>query len=217
MASDAQIRDDVISELAWDPQVPDAEGIGVNVSDGAVTLAGRTPTYAAKLAAARVAERVYGVRAVADDLEVHLGGDPRDDSDIARAIAHVLEWNTQIPAGNVQATVRSGWVSLKGWVDYDHQRREVERMTRHVRGVTGISDLITVTPPVSAANIEDRIEEAFKRQAQVDARQVRAEVSDRTVRLYGHVHTLSEASAARAAAAVAPGIAAVEDHLTVTP
>jgi osmotically-inducible protein OsmY len=108
-------------------------------------------------------------------------------------------------------------VSLKGWVDYDHQRREVERMTRHVRGVTGISDLVTVTPPVSAANIEDRIEEAFKRQAQVDARQVRAEVSDRMVRLYGHVHTLSEASAARAAAAVAPGIAAVEDHLTVTP
>jgi osmotically-inducible protein OsmY len=217
MESDAQIRDDVISELGWDPQVPDAEGIGVNVSDGAVTLAGRTPTYAAKLAAARAAERVYGVRSVADDLEVHLGGDPRDDSDIARAIAHVLEWNTQIPAGNVQATVRSGWVSLKGRVDYDYQRREVERMTRHVRGVTGISDLITVTPPVSAAKIEDRIEEAFKRQAQVDARQVRAEVSDRTAKLYGHVHTLSEASAARAAAAAAPGVAAVEDHLTVTP
>jgi osmotically-inducible protein OsmY len=125
MESDAQIRDDVISELAWDPQVPDAEGIGVNVSDGAVALAGRTPTYAAKLAAARAAERVHGVRAVADDLEVHLGGDPRDDS--------------------------------------------------------------------------------------------RAEVSDRTAKLYGHVHTLSEASAARAAAAAAPGVAAVEDHLTVTP
>lgn len=217
MKSDAQIRDDVISELAWDVQVPKPDSIGVAVSDGAVTLTGKTTSYAEKLAAARAAERVYGVKAVANDLEVRLVGEPRDDSDIARAIAHVLEWNTQIPEGLVQARVHSGWVTLEGQVGYEYQRSEVERMIRHVRGVTGITDMITVMPPVSEATVGNEIEGAFERRAQLDSRSIRVEVSGHTARLYGHVHSLTEASAARVAAASAPGVAAVDSHLTVAP
>jgi osmotically-inducible protein OsmY len=99
MKSDGEIREDVIRELQWDPQVPDPEAIGVAVKDGAVTLTGNVPTYGRKLATVRAASRVYGVKTVADELKVKLDTDPRDDSDIARAIAHVLEWNTQIPEG----------------------------------------------------------------------------------------------------------------------
>src|SRR5882724_4427681 len=109
MKSDAEIRDDVINELHWDPQVTEPEAIGVAVKDGAVTLTGHTPTYAEKLAAARAAERVYGVKAVANDLKVQLPGTPRDDSEIAAAIAHVLDNNVQIPPGQVHARVQDGW------------------------------------------------------------------------------------------------------------
>src|SRR5689334_10522254 len=114
MKSDAEIRDDVISGLHWDPQVTEPEAIGVAVKDGAVTLTGHVPSYAEKLAAARAAERVYGVKAVANDLKVQLSRAPRDDSDIARAIAHVLEWNVQIPEGKVHArwrTAGSRWTA----------------------------------------------------------------------------------------------------------
>ncbi len=97
MKSDSEIREDVINELRWDPQITEPEAIGVAVQDGAVTLTGHVTTYSQRLAATRAAERVYGVRAVANDLEVKLSGAPRDDSDIARAIAHVLEWNVQVP------------------------------------------------------------------------------------------------------------------------
>ena len=107
MKNDAEIRDDVTEELRWDPQLTDPDAIGVAVADGAVTLTGKVPSYAEKLAAARAAERVYGVRAVANDLKVTLAGTPRDDSDIARAIAHILEWNVQIPEGKVHARVRT--------------------------------------------------------------------------------------------------------------
>ena len=86
--SDSEIRDDVIKELQGDPQIADPDAIGVAVTDGAVTLTGHVSTYAERLAAARAAERVYGVKAVANDLKVKLSGAPRDDSDIARAIAH---------------------------------------------------------------------------------------------------------------------------------
>jgi osmotically-inducible protein OsmY len=196
MKSDSQIREDVIRELRWDPQILDPEAIGVAVKDGAVTLA-----------AARAAERVYGVKAVANDIKVKLSGDPRDDSDIARAIAHVLENNIQVPEGKVRARVQAGWVTLDGEVEWDYQRREVERMVRNVRGVVGITNIIVVKPLVSPAEIEAKIEEAFKREAEVDARHVWVEVSDHTARLYGHVHSLTEAHAATTAAASAPGVA----------
>jgi osmotically-inducible protein OsmY len=217
MKSDSEIRVDVINELRWDPQVTNPDAIGVAVTDGAVTLTGHVSTYAEKLATARAAERVYGVKAVANELQVTVPGAARDDSDIAKAIAHVLEWNVQVPEGRVHARVQGGWVTLDGEVDYDYQRREVERMVRQVGGVIGVTDLITVKPPASPEKVQAVIEDAFKREAEVDARHIKVEVSDHTATLYGHVHSLREASAARAAAASAPGVATVESHLLVSP
>ena len=215
--SDAEIRDDVIDELRWDPQISDADAIGVAVQDGAVTLTGHVPSYAEKLAAARAVERVYGVKAVANDLTVKLAGAPRDDSDIATAIAHVLDNNVQIPEGRVHARVQNGWVTLEGEVDYEYQRREVERMVRQVRGVIDVIDTITIKSAARGEEVQKIIEDAFKREAEVDARHVRVEVTDHTAALYGHVHSLKEASAARAAAASAPGVATVESHLVISP
>jgi osmotically-inducible protein OsmY len=215
--SDNEIRDDVINELQWDPQITEPEAIGVAVTDGAVTLTGHVATYAERLAAARAAERVYGVKAVANELKVTLSGTPRDDTDIARAIAHVLEWNVQVPEGKVQARVQDGWVMLEGEVEYEYQRHEVERMVRQVRGVVGVTDTIAVKPLVSPGKVQGAIEDAFKREAEIDARHIRVEVSDHTAKLYGHVHSLHEAAAARAAAGAAPGVAMVESHLLVSP
>jgi osmotically-inducible protein OsmY len=216
MKTDQEIREDVNQELLWEPRVPDPESIGTAVADGAVTLTGHVSTYSEKVAASDAAERVYGVRAVANELDVRLT-DERDDGDVARAIAHILEWNTNIPTSQVRARVQLGLVTLEGTVDYLYQRDEVERMVRHVRGVTSVVNDIHVNPPASPAQVEGTIAEALRRQATLDARSVRVEVSDHTALLYGHVHSLHEASAVRAAAASAQGIARVEDHLTITP
>src|ERR1700704_2691644 len=134
MRSDAEIRNDVIDELRWDPQIPEPDAIGVAVTDGAVTLTGHVATYAQKLAAVRAAERVEGVKAVANEIKVELAGMGRDDADIAAAIARILDWDVQIPEGAVHARVENGWVIMAGEVEYDFQRREVERMVRQVRG-----------------------------------------------------------------------------------
>lgn len=159
MKSDSEVGEDVIRELQWDPQIPAPAAIGVAVVDGAVTLTGHVSTYGEKLAAVRAASRVHGVKAVADELKVRLSGDPRDDSDIARAIAHVLEWNTQVPEGKADARVQAGWVTLEGEVEWQYQKDEVERAVRHVRGVVGITNNIIVRPPVSGEEIEREIEE----------------------------------------------------------
>jgi len=216
MKTESEIREDVTKELRWDPRIPNPDAIGVAIEDGAVTLTGHVTAYSEKLAAAKAAERVYGVKAVANQLEVRLT-DKRDDSDVAKAIAHILDWNTNIPTSQVRARVENGWVTLEGVVEYPYQRDEVERMVRHVRGVIGLTDDIEVRPAASAAKVEEQIEEALRRQAQLDARSVRVEVSDHTARVYGHVHTLHEADVIRRAAAAAPGIARVESYVSVTP
>src|SRR5207302_1648965 len=113
--------------------------------------------------------------------------------------------------------VENGWVMLEGEVDYDFQRREVERMVRQVRGVIGVTNSITIKPPASPERVQSMIEETFKREAEVDARHIKVEVSDHTAKLYGHVHSLKEANAATTAAAAAPGVARVESHLVVSP
>jgi osmotically-inducible protein OsmY len=136
---------------------------------------------------------------------------------LCAAARTVLENNVQIPADRVKARVQGGWVTLEGEVDYAFQRREVERMVRNVRGVLGVANLITVTPPVTTARVKEEIEEAFKREAEVDARHISVEISDHTAKLYGHVHSMQELNAATAAAAAAPGVATVESHLVVSP
>lgn len=218
MKPDAELREDVILELTWDPQVTDPDAIAVAVKDGAVTLAGRVPAYAENLAAVRAAGRVAGVRAVADQLRVQLSGKPLDDSDIARAIAHALDWNTQVPQGKVRATVQAGWVTLEGEVDSSYQRGEAEQAVRYVSGVTGIVNNIVVRGQAASPDqVEASIEQAFERQAEVDASHIRVQVSDHTVELHGDVHSLREATAAEAAAAAAPGVDRVDSHLVVSP
>jgi hypothetical protein len=133
-------------------------------------LTGHTLTYAEKLAAEKAAQRVYGVKAVANDLQVRLPGSPPDDADIATAIAHTPDWNVQIPAGQVQARVQNGWVTPEGHVDYDFQRHEVERMVRHVRGVVGATNAVTIAPPV----IPDRVEEQIERHSSARPKSTRA-------------------------------------------
>src|SRR5262249_6159046 len=157
------IREDVIRELRWDPKVANPDAIGVAVEDGAVTLTGHVSTYSEKLAAAKAAERVYGVEAGGHQLE---GGATRkrDDRDIAKAIAHILDWNTNIPTAQVRARVEHGWVTLEGVVGYPYQHDEVERQVRHIRGVIGVTNDVEVRPTASAVQVEEQIEEALRRQ-----------------------------------------------------
>ena len=137
MKSDAEIRHDVIDELRWDPQIPepDAIGVGRHRRGGGTdrshrhlrTEAGRGPGGRARRGRQGSRQRDKG----------RAGRDGRDDADIATAIARILDWDVQIPEGPVHARVEAGWVILAGEVGYDFQRREVERMVRQVRGVTG--------------------------------------------------------------------------------
>lgn len=217
MQADRELQQNVIHELEWDPAV-DPTNIQVAVHAGAVTLKGHVQTYAELIAAQRAAARVYGVRAVANDLTVRLLSDQtRDDSDIAQAISNQLAWSARIPKGAVKAVVTEGWVSLEGQVDRIYQSEEAERIVRGLIGVKGVTNRVVVQPLVREKDVMANITAALHRQAQIDARRIWVTSEDGRITLNGQVSSWSEAEAARNAAAAAPGVTKVVSKLTVTP
>jgi osmotically-inducible protein OsmY len=215
MKTDADLKRDVTAELAWDPAVR-STAIGVAVKDGVVTLTGHLDTFAEKDAVSRAVQRVAGVKAVALELDVRLSPDHRrSDTDIAASVEHALQWNTSVPAPAIKLTVDHGWVTLRGEVEWDYQRRSAEKAIRPLPGVVGISNEIKLRVKPQAADLARNIESALLRQAIREARQIQVAVDGNTVKLTGTVHSWHERAAAQGVAWSAPGVNAVVNELRV--
>jgi osmotically-inducible protein OsmY len=215
--TDKELKQHVQNALDWEPRL-DAAGFGVSVDESVVTLRGNVGSYAEKVTAERVVLRVYGAKAVANDLAVHLvSGFDRTDTEIARAALAALKWNTVVPNDRVTVTVANGWITLNGTLDWNYQKDAAARTVRDLTGVKCVSNNITVKPRVQTIDVRDKIEAAFKRSAAVDARRIAVSALDGKVVLTGNVHSWAERQEAERAAWAAPGVKQVEDHLTVVP
>ena len=215
--TDRELQEHVQKALDWEPSV-DAADIGVSVDGGVVTLRGDVKTYSEKGAAERVALRVYGVKAVANDVNVRLGdGLKRTDTDVAQAAVSALRWNTMVPGDKIAAAVTDGWVTLTGHVSWEYQRVAAARAVRDLTGVRGVTNLVTVEPHASSVDVKSKIEAALKRSAEVDARRINVAITDSKVILSGNVHSWFERDEARRAAWAAPGVKEVEDRIAVVP
>lgn len=215
MKTDSELKKDVLAELAWDPVVPEAK-VGVSVNDGVVTLTGHLDSYSEKIAARRAVERVGDVKAIAMEIDViPLGVHQRSDTEIAAAVDHALSWNTSVPKDRIKVTVEKGWVTLGGEVDWNFQRRAVERLVRPLKGVVGISDNIGIKAAAVPTNLTNRIQDALVRQAMREAKRIEIATDGGVVTLSGQVHSWAERSAVEGATWSAPGVSRVNNLLTV--
>lgn len=213
MPNDSEVRQDVEQELEWDPAI-DERRIAVTVVDGIATLSGEVGEFFEKWSAERAAERVRGVRGIANEVEVRSLTE-RSDSDIAEAAANALQWNASVPRDSVKVRVENGHLTLEGEVDWEYQRRAAYRSVRHIRGVRALFNLIKIKPRVEAQDLKQRIQSSFARQAQIDSNRVTVHVSNGEVTLRGSVRSWTEWRAAQRVAWSAPGVHHVYNHITV--
>jgi osmotically-inducible protein OsmY len=215
MKTDTQLQDDVFGELDWEPSVDTAK-IRVKVTDGMVTLTGQVRTYAEKWDSERAAQRVSGVKALANELDVTLLSlGKRTDAAIARAVEDVLKWTMFLSDNAVRVTVEDGWITLSGEVDWPYQRQAAVDAVRYLVGVTGISDQIGIHPKSIPTNIKSAIEAALNRRGKQGGRHISVEVHDADVTLTGKVHSWLERDMAAHDAWDTPGVRTVVDNLTI--
>lgn len=212
---DSILRQMIIDELEYEPSV-DAAHIGVAVEKGVVTLTGHVESYAAKAAAEEAVRRVRGVQAIAQEIEVrYLGAKKTADDEIARRAIDILAWDVSVPNDRIQVKVQQGWVTLSGEVDWYYQKQAAEHAVRKLSGVVGVDNTIRLKPVAQMADVKRRIEDALKRNAVLEANNIRVSVAEGKVTLEGKIKAWYERQVAAQAAWAAPGVRTVEDHLQV--
>jgi osmotically-inducible protein OsmY len=217
MRSDSEIERDVKEELQWDPDL-DATDIAVSAKKGVVTLTGFVRSYTDKYEAEAAAKRVAGVAGVANDIEVRMPSvDERPDPEIARDAVAAIKSQLPISSEHIKVVVKNGWVTLEGQVEWQYQRSTAETAVRRIKGVKGVSNLIQIKPRAAPAEIKKKIQEAFKRNAEVDANRIMVETNGGEVILKGTVRSWIEREEAERVAWSAPGVTKVEDHIIVSP
>ena len=213
--TDQTTKQTVLDELSWEPSI-NAAHIGVTARDGVVTMTGHVASYAEKYAAERAAERVSGVKAIAQELEVRYPSSAENgDDDVAKRALQALAWDVFIPRDKVKIKVTKGVITLTGDLDWQYQKESAESVVRRLGGVTGVFNEIKIKPSVNAADVRDKIKAALVRNARIDADDITIATDGGKVTITGQVDSFYERSVAERTAWSAPGVTQVEDLLTV--
>ena len=218
MKTNEDLRNDVMEELKWDPELRDiSTEIGVATKDGVVTLSGNVDTYWKKISAEKAAQRVSGVRVVACDIDVKIGSiGKRTDTEVAEAVRNALRWNSAVNEDRIEVKVDNGWVYLDGKVGSASEKMNAQQSVEDLVAVRGVANNIVIeSKPIDSREIHRKITAAYHRSATIDATSVIIDTTTNKVTLRGKVRSMAERQEAEKIAWAAPGVAAVDNQIEV--
>ncbi len=215
MSWDNNLVADVSDELFWDPKV-DNVAIAVSANDGKITLRGTVGSLREKREAQKAAQRVFGVTSVDNQLQVRLMTDQRRaDADLRGDVLQALMLDSLVPK-TVDAKVTDGFVTITGTVNSQYQRDEAEFVASNIVGALDVYDEIEIKHPTpNAADVQESIKKAFKRNAALDADYLDVSTNNGTVTVTGTVRSWAEHDEVLDAAWAAPGVTSVRDDMTI--
>jgi osmotically-inducible protein OsmY len=215
MKNDLEIQVDVLAELRWDSKI-NAPQIGVEVSNGVVTLSGYVESYLEKSSAEKAAKRVIGVGAIAQEIRVLLPGSSiRCDTEIARQIQSIIRLSDIDPNDQIHIKVEQGFITLSGKVEAFHKKELAQKYASNMLGVTGICNLIEIEPKLTGPVIKKDIQDAFTRQAIDQAQKLDIMINQNIVTFAGKVKSWSERNSAINAAWSIPTVKNVIDKIQI--
>lgn len=213
--TDKQLQQDVLAELKWEPKI-NAAHIGVEVSNGVVTLSGHVESFVEKWNAEQAAKRVPGVKVLAVELDIMLPNDnKRSDTEIAIAVSNALKHNIYRLDQFVKARVEDAYVTLTGEAQWQYQIDAATNAIRYLAGVVGINNRILLKPAISFSAVKKDIDAAIQRRARNDIQNIQVEVKGNEVILSGKVEDWSERNLAIDAAWGVAGVQKVSDQMTI--
>ena len=218
MKSDDDLQKDVMAELKWKPELRDVyTQIGVSARDGVVTLSGLVDSYSTKMAAERAAQNVQGVKVVATDLEVKVGNlRAKTDTEIAGAVRNALRWNSSVNEDKIEVKVDKGWVYLDGYVNWEYEKIAAQNNVENLLAVRGVTNNLYIRPQsIDLKDLRNKITEAFKRNATMDASSLTLETTGSKISLRGTVRSRVEKEEAERIAWASPGVLAVDNQIVV--
>jgi osmotically-inducible protein OsmY len=218
MKTNEELRKDVMDEIKWDPELKNvATDIGVAAKDGVITLSGVVDTYWKKLSAEKAAQRVHGVKVVACDIEVKVGGiGKRTDTEIAEAVRNALRWNSAVNEDKIEVKVDNGWVFLDGQVDFEYEKRYAQQTVDDLLAVRGVTNNIVIkAKQIDTQDIQRKISAAYHRSATIDSSSIKVDTSGSKVSLHGKVRSWAEKKEAENIAWAAPGVLSVDNKIDI--
>jgi osmotically-inducible protein OsmY len=210
----AKLERDVLDELLWDESINPSR-IDVSANGGEVTLSGAVGTFHEKWDAGEDAWRVSGVEMVRNEVVVDRVAERLSDHDLLAKAEAGLDANSLIPKAAITVTVNDGWVNMTGNVRRYSERRAAEHVIRHLPGLYGFTDRVTVAKDPARAVSKD-IATALTRNASVDANRIKVSDIGGVVTLTGTVRSYVEGQEAERSAWTAPGVTGVNNELLIT-
>ena len=216
--SEERIKKDVFEQLIYDDRI-DASKVDVSVEGRRVILKGIVPTYTVRQIAEMDAFTVLGVATVENDLEIKHPDlfAVATDEEIKTNIKHVLSWNPDIDATDIDVFVLAGHVTLEGSVDAFWKKIRAGELASTMVGITAITNKLAVVPSESVADklIAERIQSALDRNALVDSEHIDIKVENGNVTLSGEVPTNAAYNVALDLASHAAGVVGIHNAMTV--
>ena len=185
--SESALKQLIEHDLLHDARLS-SQPIEVRIENGRATLRGKICSFRRKLAAQQIVAAYDGIRDVYNELTVEPSQIDSDD-DVAVRVRSALDASADIQKEAVTVAVSGGKVTLNGNVASHWERVVAEDISRGVRGVRDVVNLLLVDAAhkVSDCELVHEVQSALKRARGLGSAQINVAIGEDTVVLSGEV------------------------------